>query len=355
MTDRLKPITILMTSVGNDGFPSVLSAVKENGERDVRVVGVDMLSGSAGLYLADSGHVVPPRSDAVGLCNRLMDICREEHVDLIYPLSTDDQDFFAAHCNMFQRNGIKVIVSSENALNIANNKLTLYRYASEYSIPCPAFESVSSFDGFEKAAHSLGYPLKRVVLRCDRGTGSNGLKIIDPHVSSYARFIDRDNKVVSYREVASWLKDMDEWPDMHMVKYLPNKEYSTDVLCLSGETIAAVTRLRSTMLYGLAVKATVVRDDAISAIASDIVSKLGLSYVVNIQFREDENGKPMLMEINPRIPGSIGLTVNAGVNMPYLAVKLALSEPFSVQKIDYGMTMFRHWDMKCVSEKCIIK
>ncbi|MBL4637272.1 MAG: ATP-grasp domain-containing protein [Kofleriaceae bacterium] len=47
---------------------------------------------------------------------------------------------------------------------------------------------------------------------------------------------------------------------------------------------------------------------------------MGLKHVANVQFRLDENGTPGLLEVNCRFPGTMTLTVAAGINMPALSL-----------------------------------
>ena len=46
--------------------------------------------------------------------------------------------------------------------------------------------------------------------------------------------------------------------------------------------------------------------------------------VANIQFKRNLEGQPNLLEINPRFPGTMPLTVAAGVNMPQIALSRTL-------------------------------
>ena len=105
---RLEPVTVLATSVGNDGFPSVLQALKDAPDRDVVVVGVDARREAAGLALSDVGAVVPLRSEPEALLTALQSLCRVHQVDVLLPLSTEDQEFFAAHRKPFLDSGIRV-------------------------------------------------------------------------------------------------------------------------------------------------------------------------------------------------------------------------------------------------------
>lgn len=351
----LGPINILMTSVGNDGFPAVLQALKSNSERDIRVIGVDIRPSAAGLYLADQGYLVPPRSAGEQLLEFLFDICHQEKVSIIYPLSTEDQEFFASKEESFKARNISVIVSSLSALQTANDKLRLYEFASSNGIPCPAFEPIRSLEQLEQAARRLGFPEHPFVLKLNRGTGALGFKVVYPSVDPSQRLLDRNNQIVAFQEVVGWLGALESWPPLHLAEYLPGSEYSVDVLCNNGKILSAVTRLRLSTLHGLALHAQVVEEPDVQDFACQLVAKLGLSFVVNVQFRRAVDGTPKLMEINPRIPGTIGLTVAAGVNMPYLALKIVLNETFEIPPPRLGMTMLRHWDAVYLSVQQMLR
>jgi phosphoglycolate phosphatase-like HAD superfamily hydrolase len=76
-----------------------------------------------------------------------------------------------------------------------------------------------------------------------------------------------------------------------------------------------------------------------------VVACAGLSYVNNVQFRRDAQGDPRLLEVNPRIPGTIGLTVQAGLNLPLAACCLALGERLSLPEPELGLRAIRHGEV----------
>jgi len=45
-----------------------------------------------------------------------------------------------------------------------------------------------------------------------------------------------------------------------------------------------------------------------------------VAYIANVQVRRDQAGQPALLEVNPRAPGSLALTIASGVDMPRLAM-----------------------------------
>mgnify|MGYP000349666652 CR=1 FL=1 len=77
---------------------------------------------------------------------------------------------------------------------------------------------------------------------------------------------------------------------------------------------------------------------------TDIARRVGIRYVANVQFRRDFSGRPRLLEINPRFPGTMSLTVAAGVNMPELCLRDACGEALP-ERLDYApVAMVRHWE-----------
>jgi carbamoyl-phosphate synthase large subunit len=62
-----------------------------------------------------------------------------------------------------------------------------------------------------------------------------------------------------------------------------------------------------------------------------------------VQFRGAEDGRPLLMEINPRVPGTIGLTVAAGSNLPAVALALAAGRDAVLGAPRIGTRMIRYF------------
>ena len=55
-------------------------------------------------------------------------------------------------------------------------------------------------------------------------------------------------------------------------------------------------------------------------ISSAVARAVGLTSVANVQLKRDADGVPALLEVNPRFPGAMPLTIAAGVDMPSLVL-----------------------------------
>jgi carbamoyl-phosphate synthase large subunit len=79
------------------------------------------------------------------------------------------------------------------------------------------------------------------------------------------------------------------------------------------------------------------------AYGTRIAEAVGLTSVANVQVKQNRDGQPRLLEVNPRFPGSMPLTVAAGVDMPVLAVADALGQPVPATVEFTALAMVRTW------------
>ena len=52
--------------------------------------------------------------------------------------------------------------------------------------------------------------------------------------------------------------------------------------------------------------------------ALSLVDAIGLDGYAEVEFRRDDQGRPLLMEVNPRVSGSLELAVRSGVDFPLM-------------------------------------
>jgi carbamoyl-phosphate synthase large subunit len=105
--------TVLVSAAGAPGTAALVRALRENGEREVRVVGTDMAERSVGRHVLDAFHLVPSGSDP-GFADAMLDVAEREGVDAILPQSSFDLLGLAEAKARFD--GVAVMVSSPEAI-----------------------------------------------------------------------------------------------------------------------------------------------------------------------------------------------------------------------------------------------
>ena len=131
----MRPLTVIVTASGAPGTAALLRALRENGEREVRLVGTDMSERSVGRHLCDAFHLVPSGSDP-GFADVLREIADREGADAILPQSSFDLEGLAGAVDRFE--GVAVLVSPPDAIARSNDKAETYALLHRLGLPAPA-------------------------------------------------------------------------------------------------------------------------------------------------------------------------------------------------------------------------
>ena len=103
--------------------------------------------------------------------------------------------------------------------------------------------------------------------------------------------------------------------DVIYQEHLSGQEYTIDVLCdMESNPLIAVPRKRLQTKEGISTKAEIVKNNFIEKACFDICKYLKLKGPICLQMKEDKNGIPKFVEINPRFGGSTYFSTLAGVN-----------------------------------------
>jgi len=341
MTDR-EDVTVLLTGAGAPGASGIIRSLRSVEERSVRLVGVDMDPDAYGFELVDESETVPSGGDD-DYVPAMAAVAERVGADVVLPLTTAELQPLARQREAFDAT---VMVSEREALGVANDKGRLYDFLDRQGFAAaPAFRTVDSMADFVSACHELGYPDRPVCFKRPVASGMRGFRVLEPETDRLESLLTEKptSAVTTLEEVRPVLAEADEFPALVVMEYLPGEEYSVDVLALGRETGPIVPRSRAETRAGITFKGTVEpRRDLITA-ADRIARQLGLEYNVNIQFKYDSEGTAKVIEINPRVAGTIVMCVGAGVNLPYLAVKYALGESLPDPDIEWGTEMVRYW------------
>src|SRR3990172_7590424 len=81
--NKTRRCTVLLTAGGGAGVPGVIRCLRNNGERDIRIVVTDMSPDTASFYLADNAYLVPSANDP-DYADSVLEIVRRENVDIVF-------------------------------------------------------------------------------------------------------------------------------------------------------------------------------------------------------------------------------------------------------------------------------
>jgi carbamoyl-phosphate synthase large subunit len=344
--NKLRSIRVFITGAGAPGAPGIIKSLRKVTERKIEIFGGDAKpENSVGAGLLDKIFQIPfPESS--DFIKKVLQICLNEKVDIIIPLVTRELLTFAANKKLFMENGISVSVSDPEPLTVANNKYLLMKFCSENKIPVPAFHLVKSVTEFRTAARMLGYPGEKICFKPPVSNGLRGFRVIEDSQDRLFSLINEkpNNIYIGFDEFISICNSGHSFPELIVMEYLPGEEYSVDVLVNNGRFISAIPRSRDHIKMGISFVGTVVKDQEIIDFSRKVVEGLKLHGNIGLQFKRDKNGRPKIIESNPRVQGTIVLCTAAGENMVYEAVKIGLGEKTAAPQINWGVKMIRYWE-----------
>lgn len=336
----MKPITIVVSAVGAPGTAALLRGLRENGEREVRLVGTDMSERSVGRHLCDAFHLVPGGSDP-GFPAAVREIAEREGATAILPQSSFDLEGLAGAIELFD--GIAVLVSPPDAIRRSNDKAETYALLHQLGIRAPEFRRVRGAGEVEAAARELGYPERPVCFKPVFSSGSRGFRILDPTVDRAHQLLhERPGSVAMRLDEAVALLPPEGGTELLVMELATGGERTIDGIANGREIVLGHPKTREAMRAGLAMYFVTLEDDGLMEVAGKIVAELGIEHFFNIQLVGEH-----VIEINPRISTVV---YQEDLNLPYLGVKRALGEISDDElralrsRIRPGRTALRYFD-----------
>lgn len=337
-------ITVLLTGAGAPGAPSIIQCLRKNGERDIRIIGVDMNEMASARRLVDEFYTVPAAKDSKFI-ETIMDICQRENVQVVFPLVTRELDKFANSKTKFREIGVSISVMPYDVLQIVNNKAHLLSKMKEIGMRTPVFRVVNSVEEVEEAAKILGYPEKPICIKGAEGNGSRGVRIVDAQKSKYdLLFNEKPNSMyMSYHDIIEALKEKERIPEMLVMEYLPGQEYGVDALCDNGKVLFIGGRYNSSVNSSIPQASIIEERKEAYKLSTQLIEAFKLDGNVNFDFKYDKSGAIQLIEINPRLSATITAYAPAGINFPYLRLKQLLHEELPKCTLCEGIKMQRRY------------
>ncbi len=289
---------VLVTGAGGPAGVAVIRSLL--GRDDVDVLAADMDGWASGLYLVPAGNRrIVPAGRSETFVDELIALCRDDDVDVLFSTVDVELPGLAARRDELQAVGTALAAPSHETLVTCLDKYRLAQ-AVDGSARIPRTRLLTA----EGVAEDWDFP---VIVKPRSGAGSRGVRLVPDRAALEA--IPLDDSIL-------------------IQENLPGEEFSVDVLAgLDGGVIAAVPRSRERVDSGVSIAGRTVARAELSDTAAAVATAIGLTGVANVQLRYSVEGVPALLEVNPRFPGAMPLTIAAGVDMPSLLLDLVLGRP----------------------------
>ena len=270
--------------------------------RDLKIKGnvfaADMSRYAPALQVADKFFIVPEVHDK-NFIEYLVFACLENKITLIIPTIDTELNILSASEDIFEANGIKLLICPNNINDIFLDKKYTQKFFHDNGIPTPKFYD-SEDPNF---LNEVEFPL---ILKPAIGNSSIGV-----------------TKVENYNELMFFLNYLE---NPIIQEFIEGDEFTIDVLVgIDGEVKCAVPRLRIETRAGEVSKAMTIKDLLIIEWSYKLVSSIkGAQGCITIQCIKKSDGEIRFIEVNPRFGGGYPLSAEAGANFPRWILQMFL-------------------------------
>lgn len=302
-----------------------LSAVRSFGKKGFHVTAGEKTRFAAALFsrYCHKRFIYPsPLSQQEKFIECLDNELMKGNYDAVFPMELSTQLLLTSNRERFSKYCLIPFADSEKTMQI-QDKAFLMKYALNNGFEIPRTYFIENPEQLYEMAAEIGVP-----------------SIIKPRISSGSRgivYATTKNELIS-----SWLKVHRTYPFPIIQECIPSEgdTYGVGLLLNSESDVRAsfvYRRIRSYPVSGgpSTLRESVKRDD-VKAIACSLLKSLKWTGIAHVEFKIDpRDGRPKLLEINPRFWGSLELAIESGIDFPYLLYEMAVNndiEPVTAYK-----------------------
>lgn len=303
---------ILITNIGRRGY--LVDFLKNTPQFKGKIFVSDCDKTASGLYGNNDGYFLLPRvtNNEEEYVRMLLEVCKEQQVGLVIPIIDPEIYVLSEYRDMFLENGIRVVVSTKDVLDICYNKLQMNIFLKENGFCYPkTYDNIKDFEQ-DYAQNDISFP---VILKPIYGSGS---------AETY--------KVETLEKLQTCFHE-----GLVIQEFLDGTEYGVDVFNTYEQLpVRCVIKKKIAMRSGETDKALTVENDQIFNIAIRLAKCLG--HIGNLDFDLLEvDGKIYIIDMNPRFGGGYPATHMAGVNLLELLVRLTNGENVEPEFHNYAV------------------
>jgi carbamoyl-phosphate synthase large subunit len=320
--------TIAVTGLSASDSPApglaVIRSLAESGYRQ-RYVGITygvLDSGNFCSDLVSASYLVPyPNTGPEALLNRIAEIHRQEHLDVILPTLDSELENYIQIENQLRYLGIKLLLPQKESLAL-REKPALAENIPTDIIEIPETVQVCDVAALRDSFEKIGFPML----------------VKGQYYEAYAAY--------SPEEAIGWFyKLASQWGIPVLAqKMIKGEECNIAGLSKRGKLYGAVAMKKLFLTdKGKAWAGVTIRNEAILEITRKLIDFLQWDGGFELEFIvEAKTQKIFLLEMNPRFPAWIYLATAAGINLPAKLVQLALgANPEPQTEYDVGTVFVR--------------
>lgn len=333
MRGRKKKIVVAVTGLNAIDSPgpgvAVIRAIRDSRQFDLRIIGLSYEALEPGVYMdgvCDKVYQIPyPAAGVEALFGRMQYIHEREKIDVVIPNFDAELYNFMKLADRLKEIGINSFLPSFEQFE-ARDKSNLYEFGQKNDLYVPRDQVIYKIDDLPKTAETFGYPL---VVK--------------------GKFYEATVAYTLEQAQKAFHKLQAKWGLPIIVQeFIHGTEINVAVLGDGEGNVISAIPMRKLYITdkGKAWSGITLQDDDLLELANKFVKATKWRGGCEIELMRTLDGRPFIMEVNPRFPAWIYLTAGAGQNQPAALTLMALGETVEpMTKYEVGKMFIRYsWD-----------
>lgn len=297
---------------------------------------------ATGYLAADDKEIVPPSSSKEYI-PVMINLCKKWNIKLLFSLHDWDAPVIARNKDKFLAIGTVPVMANADILAKCLDKYQTFLVANEIGVQTPMTMLLTE-ENIEKVASNVLYPL---IIKPRWGQGSIGLfKVNSKEEMLYAFKLS----LIEAKKFSSTCPEIDPLePQILAQQCICGEEFGCDIVNdLTGKFQKAFVKHKFGMRSGETDVAESVLMPKIEEYAEKIAVWSKHLGCMDSDFIVSKDGKPYLIELNPRFGGGYPFTHCAGANIPLACVNWAQGIHNSEWCVNYkeGIRVFKEISLK---------
>ena len=329
---------ILVTGGGGPAGVNFIRSLRHAPEK-FYIVTSDINKHHLELPEADKKYLVPKNSDP-NYIEKINAIIEKEEIDFIHPQPDSEVKFISENR---EKINTKIFLPKKETIRICQDKFKSAKLWKKMNIPVPETIKIKDENDVKEITNVFGFPFW---IRASQGAGGRGSTLVN-------------NLETALSWIKYWRARGSDW-EFIAQEYLPGQNIAFQSIWNKGELICSQARERIEYIYpylspsgitGTPSVAKTINDDYVNKIATKAVLAIDkkATGIFCVDLKRNKDGIPCPTEINAgRFFTTSFFFTKAGVNMPYIYVKLAFGEEIPKVKkyncIGEGIYWIRHMD-----------
>jgi glutathione synthase/RimK-type ligase-like ATP-grasp enzyme len=261
-------------------------------------------------------------SEPAAYVEAVLAFVREHQVRVVLPVGDANITLLAPHRERFTELGSMLAVASDAALEIANDKVRTLEVATKLDIPYPKSIPVNGVEDLRAAEAEFGYPF--VLKPTVSWTGAVAERAVPCEVVNEAEATEATGRMLA------------TGCEVLAQQLATGRREGVSLFIVDGEMVAfcGCAAHRTTPPLGgvSAMRESIPVPEELLDAAVRLATTIGVEGPSEVEFRRDAKGRPLLMEINARLAGTLENAIHSGVNFPLMIWQWGIGQPIEPVK-----------------------